>query len=382
MNSLILTSFGANLPCTPEHLLEQNVYPIAIRTEDGFDLDCSCLLLFEKFILDKNAYDFLSNDKRQHLKLMKYSIDFLLDKGLITINDFRETTKDSIPELERRTDELLEVPEFWLDTAKKHWAIYKKELPEVTRRIMSKGVEINIDHEFLHFGVYCLLLKSKGHISISEAQHIQQILERKKQKLSAGEKDLLKEITRPILMYVLFNNLLSAKLDCPFVDWADLDLFYQKVNNPTWADISSSSSTHSGEFVKESKHLFEVLIPELKPSSVKDVYKFITKKKAVTSFKEMLRDSLGNGNPIDARLINEVKNQAIRELIADGRRNRNLSFFGKIGGAITEILVPGIGLVNTAIELGAEKILENKTKKYEWLYTLINIKYENEKSIR
>jgi hypothetical protein len=178
-SEVFLTSFGAHVPGVPEQLQEQNVYPIATRTSNGFDLDYSSLMVVDGLILDRHALEFINNNRRPHFGEMRKSIDFLLDKELIRVADYRAIALKHSEEIANCGNSLLECPEFWLSTARKHWATYRQELPEVIRRL---GSRIDSESESMHFGIYCML--KRGVIKATEAVSLHNLLQARRTRLS------------------------------------------------------------------------------------------------------------------------------------------------------------------------------------------------------
>jgi len=146
-----------------------------------------------------------------------------------------------------------------------------------------------------------------------------------------------------------------------------------------WSDVATNPATTRAELAS-CRSVFDMVLPELKPSSIHEVLAFLKNKKAVRSLKQQIRDSLVNGYELDTAWANEIRDAASHAQIVARRRQRVLSWIGiGLGG------IPLSGLseaVESAIAIG-EDVLQDRAgasldrhslKDFEWYYALLDIK--------
>jgi hypothetical protein len=370
---IFLPSFGAYLPDVPKDLQAQNFYPIASRTPNGFDLDYSSLLLVDKIIIDSGSYDYIHQKCCPYLSPMKDTVNRLLDENLLRLVDYEAIAIKQNNAIRERVNILLETPEYWLSTARNHWKLYKKEIPELIYRYGD-----NVDHnlEKMHFGVYVALKNSGANVNSKEAEWLHKLLESRKNNLSNNEKDGLREIVRPLLSQIVFNHLLRVELGCPFIDWDDLTPYYMRIGNPLWSDKKSDD-----ELLTKCQHIFTCVLPELKPSSINEVIKFIRKRSAVSSLKTEIRRSIKEGIQLDDIWARNIRDEANLAQITIRKRQRILSWVSLFAGVPIHNLPSAF---EAAVSLGHEllpeaisSVVEKRgLKEFEWYYALLEVKNE------
>ena len=136
-NEILLPTFGAHQPSGVAEFQEQNVFPLAIMTDRGFDLDFSSLLVADGLVVDSFAIDFINDASRPHFKEMRNSIDVLRDSGFLRVEDFSQIANDKAVEISKRVDAAVEVPDFWRPAIRNAWRSYENDVPNYISRFSS-----------------------------------------------------------------------------------------------------------------------------------------------------------------------------------------------------------------------------------------------------
>lgn len=377
---LLLPSFGAHITCAPERLQEQNIYPLAVRADDGFDLDFSSLLLLDGLVIDTFACDYIRDAARPQFTKMCETVHILQDEGYCRLVNFSQVAIDHRDILNARVSELLESPELWLSIARTHWKVYKKEIPHLIARMPS-----NVDRriEELHFGVFCHLANSGDTIDFQEAARLTKLLESKKKRLLSAEVEALREIIRPILSHVMFSELLRVKLGLPFIDWDDLRPFYARIQTAQFSEIVDPTNDTGSISVPRQlgalNQILDIAIPELRPGSVRETLDFIKNKKATKSLRAQIQKGLAGDIQFDQKWAVDLRNAANSAQISSRGRQRIVSLIGALLGAIP---IHGLGaIVQVVQELGHDAVIEAvgsqfenvSLKDFEWYFALVRI---------
>jgi hypothetical protein len=375
---LFMPAFGLHLPESPTELQAQNIFPLAMLTDRGFDLDYSSLLLCDGLILDKAAYGYVKDNKLQSFREMTSSIDVLSSHGLVEFVDYAASAEPFRAEFVRKVDALIETPEVWIDAARAHWRVYRKDIPGFIARF---GKDADPKIEQLNFGVYCHLRRTSDRIDFAEAERLQALLEGRRRRFEPEERQALREIIRPFLSQVVFNHGLRQTLNSTFLDWHDLDPYYRGVDawQLTAPDIAASRrGTVSREHLAACRELFDVAIPDLRPGCAHELAEFAKNKVAVGSLRKRVRAAVARGETFDAALGNALRDSAIRNLLTYKRGMRVFSFIRLALRAVGPFL-PWSELVaemfHETLEFGGDSVAERGTLgRDEWLYTLVDLK--------
>jgi hypothetical protein len=371
-----LTAFGAHIPSSPKCLQEQNVYPVAIRTEDGFDLDASSLLVCEQLIIDRTALEHVKSRSSRHLAPMMGTIQALLDEGLLIVKDYSEIAAKNSEFIRSTAEMLANEPVAWIDYARKHWAVYSAEIPELIRRYQ-RHVKIDSSLEKLQFGVYCYLCSHPG--AIKDINLLNKFLISRKRKFSVGELELLREIIKPMIEYVVLNQILSKEMNSAFLDWSDLGPLYEK----SLRIALNRESLNEQQIVSGVRRLFSVGMPELRPSSPKQLVRFLKTNKAITSLRSEISTAINSNNDIDQKWATQIRNDANRLQMSSRKRQRKFSFMGSLLGLIPggSLIAPGLlgdAIFNLSVD-GACDVASSggsfrNLDKLKWYFTLLEAK--------
>jgi hypothetical protein len=301
----------------------------------------------------------------------------LQDANFLRLEDYGEISKSMHDEIKEEVDEELEYPVYWLKPLRREWALFK---PIMEENLVRYGDRIDLQAERIHYGIHCYLKLQSDKFDLAEAMRLQRMLESKRMIFSKREEDELREIIRPILSQVAFNKRLSGKIGAPFVDWKDLEPFYQKLSR---RDSSHQKLSRSAEISQEAQkeqvdacqHIFSATLPDIKPNSVDDVIKFIKQRSAVRSLRDEISQAIYNGIPFDQKWADAVKEDAALAQISYRRRQQKFKWVSRFANHI-----PGMGTVLDFTREGAEALVEwrmekNSLRKYEWYYAMLEIKH-------
>ena len=360
---------------------EHSVFPIGTEISSGIDLDYSAILIAEKFIIDASALEFVKQRKHLHLKPMAYSLSVLESEGLLEVQNFGDMCKPHHSAIVKKTEALVEDVDGWLPVAKAQWRVLKPELEEFQRLY---GLKDRVKLDVSHFGVVNFLMKRDGEIKDSEFARLHSLIESPKRRLKSSDKADLREILKPLVAQVIMNDLIRKKLESPFIDWDDAQGFYSRFYLGQWTEIGKANFPSLG-IAENARCLFDMIIPELKPSNIGEVVKFIKKRGAVPSLRKELWDLLANGEAVSKDWMLKVLNEATKAQLITEKRNRIIKWIGRIAGLVIPggDLLGGIGVgaidavkdvILDASETSAEAISNRSGKaRFEWYYALQHI---------
>lgn len=373
-------AFGLHNPAGVGPLQEHNCYPIGIETEAGIDLDYSALLLAEKFILDKTAFAHVETFKDGFLKPMHHSLCVLRDEGLIELQDYGALSKGHQYMVEKKSNALLEDVGPWLATARKQWQVLKPQLQVFHREFGTKGNELA---NVAHYGVLSYLQRYGKKDDKAEYERLHGLFEIQRKKLTVMETADVREVLRPLVSHVLLNDLLRTKLAQPLLDWDDAQGFYDRLHLATWDEVSGAFP--GVEATTQSKILFEVVVPELRPKSVEEVVRFVSKGSATKSLREEIWSVLRSGGKVDKEWMLSLLSAATKSNLVAERRGRLIKWAGRLANLIVpggEIAVEG---AKELVSKGGEFVLDvtageiediplkSARKRVEWYYALQKI---------
>jgi hypothetical protein len=365
-------AFGPHAPDAPSKLQEQNIYPLSMFAGDGLDLDYSSLLLVDRIIIDRQAYDFVWNTSNRSFRYMRESLFILEQNGFLHIKDYGELARPMFDIIRSQSNSLLRDPELWLRIARKHWKIYK---PEQYQHFKHLGPGANREIELLHYGIYCHLMKSSDKIDLAEARHLNGILESRRIKFSEAEWSMIIEIVRPMLSHVILNQLLSDALNCPFLDWDDLDIYYANCVASEQSNTQAIGRTH----LEMCRAAFTIALPSLRLRSAKELVNFLKKRGAVQSLRAAIRDAAASGISVDKKWGEKVKDEAFKAHLAHEHQSKKYRFissiaFGALGhfGSLIHHGPEILEGIRGAFEIGSEGVSPRPIKKYQWMYTLMH----------
>jgi len=378
---LFFTAFSVHNPYSAGFMQEHSVFPIGTEISSGIDLDYSAILIAEKFIIDASALEFVKQRKHLHLKPMAYSLSVLESEGLLEVQNFGDMCKPHHSAIVKKTEALVEDVDGWLPVAKAQWRVLKPELEEFQRLY---GLKDRVKLDVSHFGVVNFLMKRDGEIKDSEFARLHSLIESPKRRLKSSDKADLREILKPLVAQVIMNDLIRKKLESPFIDWDDAQGFYSRFYLGQWTEIGKANFPSLG-IAENARCLFDMIIPELKPSNIGEVVKFIKKRGAVPSLRKELWDLLANGEAVSKDWMLKVLNEATKAQLITEKRNRIIKWIGRIAGLVIPggDLLGGIGVgaidavkdvILDASETSAEAISNRSGKaRFEWYYALQHI---------
>lgn len=373
-------AFGLHNPAGVGPLQEHNCYPIGIETTAGIDLDYSAILIADKFILDKSAYEHVEMFKNAFLKPMYHSLSVLKGEGLLEIQDYGALTGCYKNAIDKKTNALLEEVGPWLSTARQQWAILKPQLQAFHKDFGSKGNEMK---NVAHYGILNYLQNHGATEDNREFERLHQLFESRRKTLTVTETEDVREILRPLVSHVLLNDLLRTKLAQPLLDWDDAQGFYDRLHLASWDDVAGNFPGVG--VATQAKLLFEVVVPELRPKTIEEVVRFIRKGDGVKSLREEMWASLRLGQTMDREWMLALLSAATKSNLVAEKRGRIIKWAGRVAGFFVpggETLAEGVKevvskggelLVDVAASQIEDVTLKNARKRAEWYYALQKI---------
>lgn len=356
------STVGAHNPRLASDLPQHMAHPISQRTDNGIDLDYSTLLLGQKYHIDTEVFELVTNSRQDFLAPMKYSLEKLLEADLLEKVDMKSLIQGNLPEIDKRIDHLLDDPLNWLHDARHQWDIVSQEFSDFHDKFGDPGFEkMNRGH----FGVENWLAKLNEEDNEELRKQCLGLLNSRKTRLSSGEFRIAQGILEFLIAQVVITDFLRHKLQLPFLNWSDASPYYDRLYAMRWNDMSSEATVALG-----AQRLFNLVIPELKPGNVEQVIKFVQDNKAVESMRKTIIDAMNQGEEISQEWFSRYINEVFRNELENQKKTKKLRWFGT--GATS--LIPGGSLLGeVAMEVGSELIedaIGAPKKDFRWYYTL------------
>lgn len=381
-----LPSWGAHLPGIPElRDYEQAFFPVPNNTPTGFDLEYTSLLVSDGLVLDTASYEFITRPGKPQFAEMVSTIKKLVDHGYLRFEDFGAHAVEIDAVVRAYVDDQLRHPDAWLKEAREEWRLFKPIIEEHIKRIGSRA---DPEKERVHYGILCFLQNSSDKLDLLEAHRLQLLLESRKTRLSSGETEVMREIIRPMLTQAVFNQVLSLKLQIPFIDWMDMAPFHRKISLPLYSQKQFQDL--SKDHLDKCRELFAIALDGLKPNSVDEVLQFLRRNKAVRSLKAEIQRAIDNNVELDAKWADALRHDAAYAEITYRKREQRFKWIGRALFAVPvigHVMVPAAEAVWKTLEgvtellgEGLDKTAEAPLARFEWYYTIIELNKERTSS--
>ena len=312
---------------------------------------------------------------------MRDSIRALEGEGLLEVRDYGAIAQQYREVVTERTEFLLENIDIWRKPASTQWQVYLKLLEPLLDQYRG---HCDVEIERLHFGVYCYLRSQSPKIRIEEGRKLNAFVQSKAKLRSNSERQLLRDLIRPLLQHAILNMLMREDLDAPFMDSDDLYVHYNSVGR---LQIRPPKDPLLGQVPNLSREAFSVAIPDLRPAKIQDFIAFLKTDQARRSFREeMLRIAKAGKRP-DEKWASALRDSAARALLTQEKRAKIIRWFLlplkvlPIPGwvVIDEFAIRAAEIIGEkAIDRVAETINERPAKAFKWYYTLLELQHSTD----
>ena len=359
----LLSSFGLHNPYIKCNLPEHAIFPISNDSQKGIDLDYTSLLIGKKYLIDIDAFKFITSGEKDFLKPMAFTLNFLKKEGFLDLLDTKQIIARNLEKLTEKVEKLSDNSKLWHTIIGRQWNEVKKDYIDFHKQFGSKE---NFLLNTCPFPIYNYLYSIGEIDNVVKFNQLQKLIESKKRNLTIDEETLIKEITKPLLFQILLNELLQSETHFPILDWEDNEFYYDQISLLKW-----DKSHDNTKIFYQAKKLFDVIIPSLKPNNIEQVVKFINNSKNVKSLRSQLIYNISNGIEISEEWYKEYINEIFTKEL---NTKRNMKYFKWIG-TIAGLIIPGGSLIQeVGMELTqniAEDKLENyPIKSFRWYYAL------------
>jgi hypothetical protein len=362
MNEILLPPLRSHVPGVDAVAPKPTWHlPLHVYTSDGIDLDFGPLLLFDQAVVDSSSTYYIEHSTRPEVKPLARSIKVLMDQGFLQERDFGSRLSLNRPAINHHVDRLVNDPLPVRLPYLRGIQQYRSTLSKL------KSVGVSDPPEILDagFGMHLLMMQRHGSIDEKEKQRLDKLMTSKKQKWTESELEDVRTLIRPTVTYLYQNLVLGEMYGMPFMDadyTAEMYSWLREesllVFNP---EVKDKVAT-----IKAAQNLFNCIIPELRPASATTMVNFL-KSSAVKDFRAFVMEAAKQGEVITDASYRQLLH---RTLDADQRYIAVKEGLGWGERALS--LIPGAGLVVTALAVVADKLAHRKiVKKTDWVYALI-----------
>lgn len=360
-----LSSFGLHNPYLVESTLpEHAIFPVASESREGLDLDYGSLLIGQKYIMDLDVYEYITNGGASFLASMANSLAVLNREGLLQLVDAGQFARQFEAKIKAKVELLCEDYTGWLEVVRSQWRELKIDRMEFQN---SFGDPHRLAENTTHFTVLNLLRKRGLVDSKEELKRLTKLVEGKKRHFTRSEVEDIKELIRPLVFHMVAHDLYRTQTDSTVLDWDDGLPYYERLYSTRWDASAKDLSLQQG-----ANRLFNISIPELKPDSVEEVISFIRNKKAVVSLRSELWRALDSQEPLDRKWVNAY----LLEVVGSGLSKDKVMKRVRFGASALGLLLPGASLAAelateagvTASLAGVEKSISSD--RFSWLFAL------------
>lgn len=363
MDEILLPAMRSHVPGLPTNSAKPTWHlPIHVYTKSGVDIDYGPLLLFDRAIVDSHSFEYVLSSRRPELKPLSTSLKILSEEGYLEARDFGKELDIARPLISDHVEKILSEP---LDFREP----YLRGIDGYRTNI---GVNSNIFSGYdpswmaLGFGLHIYLANHFGKIDLQEKDRLDKLMVSQKARWRRQDIDDIKELMRPTITYLYQNLALSEMYETPFIDATYTSELYRILCGGSLKAFDRKEYELSAK-VREAQNLFNVCIPQIRPTSPQKMLKLL-RQKSIKDFRDFVSEAAKRESPFTRDEYNSILIEVVRA------HNKLNSIKGAIAwGERTLSLVPGIGHFAAGLGIIAEKIAHRKMpKKNEWLYALIN----------
>lgn len=357
------TTVGLHNPTLAGQLPEHMAYPLSQRVQGGLDLDYTALLLGNQFIIDSAAFAEITQGYRPFLEPMAATLLKLKQSDLLATVDMGAIMSRNKQAILKKTELLLENPLIWLADMRRQWKIVKPEFEEFQA---SFGHADMMQQNTGHCGVENWLAEIGEYDNHALRGRIMQVLESRRTRLSEVETEFIRGSMKFLVAQILSTDLLRYELSVPFLDWDDAQPFYDRLYATRWDETALEEAA----IYRQARILFDFVVPELRPSNVDEVIRFVQDDRAVRSMRSELFQRVAEGTDVSKEWFTRYVNQAFKRELVSKDRVRKFRWLGSLAG----VILPGASLAEEiALELGinvAESAVNGTEGSYYWYYAL------------
>jgi hypothetical protein len=382
---LILTSFGLGMKDGGDENAFYRLPPLIFHRASGrLTLDNAGLLMFDRVVVDALSYErvlhpsvpdgpWITPEIKDQLRRAteEYS-DFLkaLEKsGRLIPKNFDRIISDNKQLLQQALQYDMKNITKWatpFQASLEKWHSLVDRLRLVGQQNRDKPTDLEVQEaEFS---------AAQAHSLASRFYPIHECVEalknwKKKQPVSL--RDMSRDFLRDYLSYVNINVMLSYEYESPFIDWEDMEPFYEMKFKTAGRHEQPGRSA-----MIQSRKLFEVVFPYFSPRSYKALARAINDKR-VDELRNLVSDAVAGKVDFDSDF-------AIRTLKEVLKVERYANIRRKITGWATLPLglIPVLG---TGVQKGAEEGLNavwsgRPLRKYNWFYFIDELSIKDTKA--
>lgn len=362
----LLSSYGLNNPYLSAPLADHAVYPVGTEVGGSIDLDYSTLLVGNGYYIDRSCLNYLEEnaDRLKFLQQMRDSIRMLEKEGLLQLFDGQRIIQDHSERIIEKTEQLCEDWRGWLSTTRRQWIVLKSD--------RDNFVEFFGDPQKIHLNKYHNSAINASYRRFGEfnEQYIKEVsclVESRRSKLSSDEIEMVKEVIRPLVSHTVIQDLFRFKTAASVLDWDDSQGHYERLYYARWDGIDDNY-----RLAANSKNLFNVSLPQLRPQNVEAVIRFVREEKSVSSLRKDINHLLDEGEAFDEKLGVKLLEEALRRDLAQQSKMKKVRWLGAVGG----VLIPGGSILTEAAVEGGIGLAEDgidsvSGNRRRWLYSLI-----------
>lgn len=373
---LVLTSFGLGMREHERSYPFHRMPPLIMHETTGrFSLDYAGLLMFDRVIVDERGYErildtrvsdepWMTDDMKEKIhEATREYVDFLksLEKaGRLLPRNFDDLLSQNRDVLEQALNYDMKNLTEWVDPLEvslEKWNGIMERLRQGCRRNSVRSDAI--DEEESRF---CrMLAHDLGSHQLPIPMYLES-LKKWKKKQPSFLRERSREFLRDYLSYVNVNIILSYEHESPFIDWEDLQPFYDRKFRNAGRREQPAKGT-----IDQSRKLFEVMFPYFIPRDHKALARAIEDNR-IEQLRELVSGAVAGKVEFDSEFaVRTLKDVLNVERFASLRRRVT-------GWATLPLgLVPVVGTgIQKAAEEGINAIWSGRPlRKYSWFY-LIN----------
>lgn len=360
MKKVLLPSFGAHLfGLQPEPETLTLHLPPVLATPHGLDLDFMTLLLFEKVIADKHAFDYVTSSALPAHQRLRETFNILANEGILELCDYAQIARQYERELQEMRESEMRDPLAWVDESRGAIVDWKQTTSKLAHLVdLASHPKVRIP-----FGIWLHLQRCGLPLSEKEVNRVEKAVLRKARSRRIEEMEMLKDVARPYLDSVHLNLILTRETGSAVYDWDVLGGFYK-------TKFLRSASPH-GAIVREEekiRELFSAGIPEYQPRSAKE-YVTLCKDKRIKHLRTLIQRSVDEDRVLDHRFYETAMEQLIEN-------RRKVEVIRRRTAILTAplLLIHGVGhFVREAVMESVERIANRKFgKEHQWLLLLVD----------
>jgi hypothetical protein len=346
--------------------------PMKLFKDGHMDLEFSPFLLANTITMDSSSYDQLTTNPPVGAERAALSLKTLKKEGILQLVDYENIFSVLRPSILAQSKLKLTHPELFIDPVRDSIGLWD-EVGNTYANVIGQSGDRRAQ---LPVGILAGVTADGSVLTDDRISLVRNVLAKRSDAISQGEKDLIREIARPYIDHVHTGVVLHQTQKVPIVDWPDM--------LPIYNSMFASNFEHEVVMQREiplTRKLFSIALDRYEPSNVKEYLKIIRDKR-ISKLRKFVSQAAEKGVEPDPQLTKDLLENAL--LVEQGKSSRGTTL--NAVGTTVSVLVSALGsgvptsvAVASALAIGTlqeavSQLRSTRSRELDWFLCLVNAK--------